>query len=112
MPRLGLGNGPSAGYATFNPATYVPPAFPQKTSFTGNLGPDGHYSSFSIQAMSPRTGNTLIINYFIYDPYYAPTYYWNYHLFGPNVNLGTFNIQAPGPYYAGYALYGEPTNWA
>jgi hypothetical protein len=67
---------PSPGEGSgINPATYVPQLCTTAT-FSGIMGADGHYSSFTIVGHNPATGTTVIISYSTGTPYGSPVYHW------------------------------------
>jgi hypothetical protein len=84
-----------------NPATYVP-ALCTTASFSGTLGPDGHYSSFTIVGHNPATGTTVIISYSTGTPYGIPVYHWAVTV--ESQLLGNWGNQCTvyQPYYADF----------
>jgi hypothetical protein len=106
QPGLGTGGSPGqspdeSNLVGINPATFVPPLCTTAT-FSGTVGPDGHYSGFTIVGHNAATGTTVIISYIVGTPYGAPVYHWAVTV--ESQTLGNWGNQATvnQPYYVDF----------
>jgi hypothetical protein len=79
---------PVPGYSAFDPTTYK--LFPV-SNFSGVVGPDGHYSSFSIVGSDPATGAGGVLSYIVGTPYGVPVYHW---YFTAHDQAGSYTTEA------------------
>lgn len=74
-----------------NPATYIPDLC-TTASFSGTMGANGYYSSFTIVGHNTGTGTTVIISYNTGTPYGTPVYHWQVTV--DSTTLGNWGNQA------------------
>jgi len=107
LPPPSLGWGPA-----FNPTTYIPKLCTTAT-FSGNMGANGYYSSFTIVGHNYATGTTIIISYAGGNDG-APYYKWTISANTQSPGNGSWGSEAIvyQPYYISgmplSELYPEP----
>ena len=79
IPGPGTGESPA-----FNPTDYIPELC-TKATFSGIMGPDGHYSSFTIVGTNPATNTIVTISYATGTPFGSPVYYWSINIHDPSI---------------------------
>jgi hypothetical protein len=93
--------GPIEGSSpAFNPTTYVP-TLCKTATFSGTMGTDGYYSSFTIVGHNPATGTTVIVGY-VSGNNGSPWYKWSVSV---ETNPGTWGNGSWGSVAVVYQPY-------
>jgi hypothetical protein len=96
-PSPPIHGSPGEGSPT-NPAAYIP-EYCTTATFSGNIGPDGHYTSFTIVGSNPATGTRVIISYIVGTPYGVPVYHWQVTVESPSMGNWGNQCTVNQPYY-------------